>query len=351
MRAYLVVSAALFLALASGELQAAAVTRVQANLLVDPYLLLHEGLGGTPQETPDCAHSSFGPHITQTYDAELKRDVFAFHLHLDEDNDRCLHHDRQRNEIKTNIRSGEGRIGRRGETHTYQWKFKLDRDFQPSRYWSHIFQIKPAHGQSNALFTFSPQANENGLELRLRHDDGKGMRNLYVMPLEPLLGEWVQATVTVHYASPNGRIAVKLLRLRDREVLLDWQENGLNLFRATYAYVVPKWGLYRSLANLEGLRDEIIYYNDICIAEGPARCPEHLPEPWKTNDRFPINPFPSNRSFDESGLLLILQRLFLSSYKNEGASKAFKPSISKPSVSSGPQSLQNEPVGVMQLVE
>lgn len=300
---------------------AAAAAFVQANLSRDAYLLLHETLGGNPYETPDCGHAQFGPHITQAYDPELRRDVFEFHLHLDEDNDRCMKYDRQRTEIKTNIDSGERRIARKGETHTYQWKFKLDRHFQPSRYWSHIFQIKPAKLQNNPLFTFSPQANENGLELRLRHDDGSGMRNLTTLPLEPMLGEWVQATVKVYYDNPHGRLAVKLLRLRDREVLLDWQQSGLNLYRRGSGYNVPKWGLYRSLQELEGLRDEIVRYNDICIAEGRDTCPENLPEPWHKDEYLNINPFPGNLSFDGNGLMLIVQRLFLSSYKIKGSSQ------------------------------
>lgn len=34
----------------------------------------------------------------------------------------------------------------------------------------------------------------------------------------------------------------------------------------------PKWGLYRSLSQPEKLRDETLFFTDICIAEGLNTC-------------------------------------------------------------------------------
>lgn len=43
---------------------------------------------GFQLESPDCVHTGFGPHVTQAFDDELQRNVFVFHGHVDEDNDR-----------------------------------------------------------------------------------------------------------------------------------------------------------------------------------------------------------------------------------------------------------------------
>ncbi|HPG34557.1 MAG TPA: hypothetical protein PLM34_11920, partial [Lentimicrobium sp.] len=75
-------------------------------------------------------HSSFGRHITQVYDDILNTWVFAFYIHVLEDNDRCINFDRQRNEIKTYDHSPDSLLGVLGETVEYKWKFKLDAGFQ-----------------------------------------------------------------------------------------------------------------------------------------------------------------------------------------------------------------------------
>src|SRR5690606_12187215 len=93
---------------------------------------------------------------------------------------------------------------------------------------------------------------------------------------------------------------------------------------------VPKWGLYRSLSNVEGLRDEIVRYNDICIAEGRNTCPDNLPEPWNDDQYLNINPFPGVISFDGNGLTLILQRLFLSSYQASESGVSTRQAPTKP---------------------
>ena len=67
-----------------------------------------DGPGGTPTyeilgrahtiEVPDCGHMV--PHITEVMDDELKKNVFVFHAHVNQDDDRCGATDRQRTEIR-----------------------------------------------------------------------------------------------------------------------------------------------------------------------------------------------------------------------------------------------------------
>src|SRR5688572_1461145 len=82
-----------------------------ALLLVAPAaqarnLLQADGPGGTYElirtayttELPDCGHMV--DHITEAFDDELKKNVFVFHAHEAQDDDRCGGTDRQRTEIR-----------------------------------------------------------------------------------------------------------------------------------------------------------------------------------------------------------------------------------------------------------
>ncbi|MGN0189824.1 MAG: hypothetical protein ACI395_09940, partial [Candidatus Cryptobacteroides sp.] len=85
---------------------------------------------GYNYETPDLSgeHSS-APfrHIRQSYDTELKKWVFDFYLHIENDDDRGLADvtDRQRNEIKTDSKSPASMVAAEGETLRMSWKFRL----------------------------------------------------------------------------------------------------------------------------------------------------------------------------------------------------------------------------------
>jgi hypothetical protein len=109
-------------------------TKHGARLVADgpgnTYELINSVLGGDATEDPDCAHLSFGRHISEVFDNTLNKNVFVFTLHVTPDNDRCNGAtDRQRNEIKTYGPSPDSLKGQLNETVTYRWKFKLDAAF------------------------------------------------------------------------------------------------------------------------------------------------------------------------------------------------------------------------------
>src|SRR5262245_4710738 len=76
-------------------------------------------------ETPDCGHAV--RHVREIFDSALGKNVFAFDIHRDLDNDRCTNFDRQRMEVKTAPGSANQDILQHanGETETYRWKFQL----------------------------------------------------------------------------------------------------------------------------------------------------------------------------------------------------------------------------------
>jgi hypothetical protein len=82
----------------------AAQTILNADGPGNTYELINSVLapnGGDVVESAECVHPEFGRHITEVWDATLNQYVFAFHIHVTPDNDRCINFDRQRVEIKT----------------------------------------------------------------------------------------------------------------------------------------------------------------------------------------------------------------------------------------------------------
>ena len=77
-------------------------------------------------ETPDCGHKV--EHVTEIFDDELKKNVFVFHAHVNEDDDRCGAQDRQRTEIRGGKLADV--YAATGQTVYYRWKFKLPMGFQ-----------------------------------------------------------------------------------------------------------------------------------------------------------------------------------------------------------------------------
>lgn len=122
---------------------------------------------GFGNENPDCIHTSFGPHVTQAYDSALGKNVFVFHSHIVDDNDRCINLDRVRMEIKG---GGSTEEQAQGQTGYFRWKFKLDANFIGASTFCHIFQIKAVGGDDTGspLITITPRASI----LEVIHDGG-----------------------------------------------------------------------------------------------------------------------------------------------------------------------------------
>lgn len=135
---------------------------MNADGRTDTYKLIESY--GYGVEVPDCGHPV--KHITQLYDPELQKNVFGFTLHAELDDDRCGAQDRQRTEIKTFGPSPDSMKGHRGKTHLYKWKFKLDKDFQPSPLFCHIHQVKADAGPNAGapIITLTPRL-KNGKEV------------------------------------------------------------------------------------------------------------------------------------------------------------------------------------------
>jgi len=232
--------------------------------------------GANPIETPDCTHPGFGRHIEEVWDATLNAYVFAFHMHRDLDDDRCINFDRQRNEIKTYDQSPANLRGTLGETVVYKWKFKLDANFQPSNSFTHIHQIKAVGGTESSMpqITFTCREGNPDL-LELRYAQNNTQVNVAVANLNLFKGTWVEVTETITYGEP-GSYDLSIIRESDGFSLMSYTNPSIRMWKTGAQFMRPKWGIYRSLNNIGQLIDETLLFADFCIDEttsGPVTPP------------------------------------------------------------------------------
>lgn len=266
-------------------LQCDAVAHLRADGITDTYELIDSVLlerSGTVVETPDCKHPEFGPHITQVFDDELNRHVFAFHSHIRQDDDRCINTDRQRVEIKTYDRSPQELLGYNGEYVTYSWNFKLDAGFLPPYSFCHVHQLKLVGGDdSMPVITITLRKSTPNVLQLLQYDSMGRLLFLQQEPLTKFTGRWVRAESEVIYGH-HGAYNITLMDYATSEVLLQYSSDDIDFWRndtATIAnFIRPKWGIYRSVQEAVLSRNETVLFDDFCIGKGEVdRCFEKLP--------------------------------------------------------------------------
>ena len=227
----------------------------------DAYDLIREFGGPKPIESPD-QYPINHPEVRHIYeDTDLQvGDHFVFTIHRDRDidRDRPENDDRQRNEIKTYDKSEDAVKGYEGETFIYRWKFKINEDMEISTRFTHLFQLKAVGGNDSQpvlTITGAERSGEDGIEVR--QSPLQDFTVLQRTPWQQATGEWLEAYCRVTF-SDSGDIRMIVSRLSDGMVIFDIDEQGLDLWRgeSTTHFVRPKWGIYRSIVELDNLRPE-----------------------------------------------------------------------------------------------
>lgn len=259
----------LLILLCAGNISAiSSKTILEANGQGNTYELINSILapGYNAVEHPECesAHPGFGRHITEVWDDELEKYVFVFHIHVEYDNDRCTNFDRQRIEIKTYASSPDALIGTVGETVVYKWKFRLPADFKPSSAFTHLHQIKPVGGDAdNPLFTLTARKGlPNKMELIHNNSNKVSIVNLSLFE-----EQWVEVMETIKINPINGEYSIEINNLTTGANILSYTNNQLMTIRSDNDFIRPKWGIYRSLNNVQDLRDETVRFADFSIEE------------------------------------------------------------------------------------
>ena len=251
------------------------VQNISAQVLLDAngpgntYSLITSVLapGHNPIEVPDCNHEAFGDHIDEIFDDELKANVFRFHIHTAPDNDRCINFDRQRNEIKSYDKSPDNLLGVEGEKVIYKWKFKLADGFQSSPNFTHLHQLKSVGGAlaSIPMYTLTTRkGNPDKLELRYAETDKQV--TLQKTDISPFIGSWLEVTETIKYGL-SGTYELVIKKVSDDSILFEYSNDQIINWREEAEFVRPKWGIYRSLLNVQDLRDESVLFANFSIEE------------------------------------------------------------------------------------
>lgn len=218
-------------------------------------------------------HTTFGRHIAEVWDSDLKANVFEFYAHIDYSNaDKTSTTDnepvgdvaqKQRVEIKTFDGSPDNLKGTLGETITYQWKFKLPKGFQPSTNFTHLHQIKAVGGtQDLPIFTLSAKKGTVN-QFNVMHNNTTIVAS---MDLSQLEGVWVEITEVIKVGA-NGSYSIVINRIKDGKELLSYSNEDLETIRPDNTFIRPKWGIYRSLKKVEDLREESVRFADFSIKE------------------------------------------------------------------------------------
>lgn len=238
---------------------------MNADGRTDTYKLIESY--GYGVEVPDCGHPI--KHITQQFDNDLQKQVFAFTLHAELDDDRCGAQDRQRAEIKTFGPSPESMKGHQGKTHIYKWKFKLNSGFQPSPLFCHIHQVKADAGPNAGapIVTLTPRLKD-GKEVLLFNvvSPANASVTLAEVDLSSFKGVWVEVTEKILH-DRQGAIEMEIKRVSDGKRLLFGKSDYVDLWRDGARFNRPKYGIYRSLKESSYLRNESVLFADIELIE------------------------------------------------------------------------------------
>ncbi len=270
----------------------------------DTYELIASKLAPNynPIEVPDCGHDDFGDHIDEVFDDELNAFVFRFIIHQLEDDDRCIKFDRQRNEIKTYDKSPDSLKAIQGETVEYKWKFKLPSGFQSSTKFTHIHQLKAVGGPeaSIPLITLTTRAG-NPDRLELRYAETTSQTTLRQVELAPFKGTWCEVTERVLFGE-NGSYAIKITTVLDNTTLFQYENNDIRMWKTDTDFIRPKWGIYRSLQDVDKLRDETILYNNFSINENPEMISSNTEIKDSLDEQILIFPNPASQAFEVEGI-------------------------------------------------
>ncbi len=227
---------------------------------------------GLDYEDPDCVHTTFGPHITQHFDELLQRNVFRFHSHIEEDNDRCRVFDRVRMEIKGGPNTNPEAQHLINTSSWYRWKFKLPADFVGTSSFCHIFQNKIVGGEDSSLPILTLTVRASVLQFSHRGGEtGTNLGTLAEADLDLFRGRWVEVYLRQLHAEA-GEVELNIRDLSTGETIMEYENNNIDLWRTGGEYDRPKWGIYRSKSAV--LKDETADFADFCISESSAAlCP------------------------------------------------------------------------------
>jgi len=217
----------------------------------------------------ECSQENFGGHFKEFFDEEINSPIFQFETHNTSDNYKCENFKKYLHKIKFNVESPESLLGAAGETVTYTWKFKLDKDFLSStKKAMDVHQLKAVGGseQEIPLFSLTTVKGRKSDQLELRYTEMNEQITLKAVDLAAFKGNWVEVSETITYGE-IGAYDLVIKNVTDDTVLLDYSKGAIRTWKTDAEYIRPKWGLYRDLNDGNDVRNEIVRFANFNIEE------------------------------------------------------------------------------------
>jgi len=246
-------------------------------------------------DSSSCASGSFDNgqsndserYIYESYDSGYGDYVYHFLLDLEHSSDKgdCSNN-RQRTEIKSYNESPASLLGTLGETVQYKWDFKLPNNFDVSSNFTHIHQIKSVGGNSSEesipMITLTAYDSSDGGRLYLRYSSQTEQENVdgVYVNLSDLENNWVEVTETITYGyEGNGSFSISIRDKSDGSTLMSYSDNSKRYYKTDADFMRPKWGIYRSTADEDALKDEEVLfgYFEITELDGIAPTFDNIP--------------------------------------------------------------------------
>lgn len=132
------------------------------------------------------------------------------------------------------------------------------------------------------------KGNPDRLELQYAETDYRV--TLARTDLEPLIGTWVEVTVTIDYGTMRT-YDLRINRISDGTILFDYSNTNMVNWRPGVDFIRSKWGIYRSLNNAQDLRDETVLFAHFSVEELAT---SSVNSDNITNEIFKVSPNPEN---------------------------------------------------------
>ncbi len=230
---------------------------------VDTYEIFRRQLGETCIEAPDVFPNNHqeGKHIVEnTGGPHGAYFTFIIHRDYDEDKNDDGSKGRQRNEIRGDDNSPDIVKARQGDRIRYHWYFRIDPAYRGDENHTIFFQLHNVDvGPIAKIQSFHS-------DLAFRYDADNRNRNEIVLdshPIEPLLGQWLEAEVVVLYHD-YGYLRMTI-RDESGAVVMHTERQYIDMWTSNFTR--PKWGIYRALDRSITNSEDTVDFADITIQE------------------------------------------------------------------------------------
>lgn len=235
------------------------------------YHIIREVLGEKSIESPDLyeGDNQGVVHIVEATD-DVVGDHFVMKIYRDLDGNKGEFKGRQRNEIKVYNGSDDGLKGYENRIFSYRWKMKVNTQMEVSKNFTHLFQIKPKGGDDSTPTLTITGAERRGKDvLEVRHFSPRNRKTVLAsIPWSDVQGEWLDIYCRALY-SDNGWLEFTINKMSDHSELVTIYVPNLDMWVGTQVkhYQRPKWGIVRSIVDLDNLRaeEERVHFSDIEI--------------------------------------------------------------------------------------